>query len=171
MDFIKNRCLSRLALVQYIFSQYFSENNIDTFLQFFINQFIQYLEDKKDDTDFSELNITIDSFNKKFIRSIYEVYLDKKEKIETVIKNISNREEDNIDLMILAIIYSACAEMHITNSKVVISEYLKIALILNVNNKFVNGLLDRILQENLLDIDFQALEEKQNYKKNHIESL
>lgn len=125
---IKNRRASRVIFVEFLFSNLFTETTLKEM------EATLKLEDPDYYLNEPFLKILEDSFNKN------------NDQIYTLIEIYNNRQ-DNIDLIIYAILVAATAEMFCNDGKLVISEYLKIGDIFEVNSAFLNGVLDKIYED------------------------
>ena len=123
-----NRKSSRLVFFKFVFSNLFSDSNLEDVQ----NALKKIGEDHIADP--------------KFLQQLYINFEKNKDQIYKLIEKYNNRKK-NIDMIIFAVLLSATSELFLHDSKLVISEYLKICDIFNLNSSFINGVLDKISKE------------------------
>lgn len=113
---------TRILFIQYVFSNIFIKTDIDKTIHIL----------KLEDEDFF--------YDEKFLPILLKTYDEKQDLILDNMKNI----EKNIDMLVYSVILGAVTEMFTNKPKVVISEYLKISDLLELNTAFINAMLDNV---------------------------
>lgn len=145
----KNRRASRIIFVEYLFSNIFSNNSLKEIINILKNE--------------EEEDII---YNEDFLKELYNNFNKNKDQILDLI-NIYNNRQENIDKIVVAILQAAVSEMFINQAKVVISEYLKIADLLDVNSAFINGVLNSVAKDKIIK-DFNFIDKKNKEDNNNV---
>ena len=148
-NYIKSQ--TRLALVQYIFQNQFSDNdssdNIEDFQKHFYDTNIAITDEKK------EFKL---KFNKNFLNRLFYSFqnnIDKKFIIEDLNRYIDiNRKFEKWDNILKSIIFAIIAELLITEKnkfKIVFNDYLNISksLVSQRETKLINAIVQRYIDK------------------------
>ena len=119
----EGRRASRIIFVQYIFSQLFHNEDLDSI--------IDILKIENEDL----------KYNDKFLRALKDTFTEKIDESESLIEMFVTRDLDNLKY---SIIIAAVTEFSLNDHALVISEYLKISDIFEIKPGFINGVLDNI---------------------------
>jgi len=152
-NYIKSQ--TRLALVQYIFQNQFSNNdssdNIEDFQKHFYDTNIAITDEKK------EFKL---KFNKNFLNRLFYSFqnnIDKKFIIEDLNRYIDiNRKFEKWDNILKSIIFAIIAELLITEKnkfKIVFNDYLNISksLVSSKETKLINAIIQKYIDKDEID--------------------
>ncbi len=123
---ITGRSASRRIFIEYIFSQLFGEEDMET-----VVNCLKVDEPKLE-------------YNEKYLIKLIDTFHKNKENSENLITEFIIKELDNMKYVI---IMAGISEFHLNDPALVISEYLKISDFFELQSPFIHGILDNIAKK------------------------
>lgn len=153
--------ISRILFLLFVFNRLYKMEQIPgkddepkNFSKILENDFDEWEEFKEILLEtFPEILSEKSLITKQFLKNLWNFYIETEEIINKLRQKYQKRNDESMDLIIIAIINSAICEIIFTKNleknKIILSEYLKISSAFSVNSKIINKIIDSILKNDL----------------------